>query len=93
MGALGAMPRHEVALGAAMRMRDDGTSVLDPSLAAPALYGSCTPEVTAAALARLSPQPMATMIQPVTGDPRTTTESTYVVCTLDRVDPSRAPGG
>jgi pimeloyl-ACP methyl ester carboxylesterase len=84
MGALGAMPKHDVALGAAMRMRDDGTSVLDPDLAAAALYGSCTPEVIAAALARLSPQPMATMVQPVTGAPRDTTPSTYVVCTLDR---------
>lgn len=84
MGALGTMPKHDVALGAAMRMRDDGTSVLDPELAPPALYGSCTPEVVTAALARLSPQPMATMVQPVTGSPRDTTPSTYVVCTLDR---------
>lgn len=84
MGALGAMPKHDVALGAAMRMRDDGTSVLDPDLATAALYGSCSPEVIAAALPRLSPQPMATMVQPVTGAPRDATPSTYVVCTLDR---------
>jgi pimeloyl-ACP methyl ester carboxylesterase len=84
MGALGSFERRDVALGAAMRMRDDGTSVLDPDLAAPALYGSCPPELVTASLPRLSPQPMATMVQPVTGDPRATIPSTYVVCTLDQ---------
>ncbi len=84
MGALGAMPRHDVELGAAMRVRDDGTSVLDPELAAGALYGSCSSEVATAALARLSPQPMVTFGQPVTGTPRNSITSTYVLCTLDR---------
>lgn len=84
MAALGAMPRHEVDLSAAMLMQDDGTSVLDPDLAGAALYGSCSPDVITAALARLSPQPMATFVQAVTGDPRASTPSTYVVCTLDR---------
>lgn len=84
MSALRSFPQHDVALSAAMQMLDDGTSRLDPALAAPALYGSCAPEVIASALARLDPQPMATMVQPVTGDPRSTTPSTYVVCTLDR---------
>ncbi len=84
MSTLGSLERRAVALGAAMRMRDDGTSVLDPELAAPALYGSCPPEVAAASLPRLSPQPMATFGQPVTGDPRATIPSTFVVCTLDQ---------
>ncbi len=83
-GALGSMPRHEVALSAALQMQDDGTSVLDHDLAASALYGSCSPEIVKAALARLTPQPMATFSQAVTGDPRASTPSTYVVCSLDR---------
>ena len=81
---LGTLPRETVALGAAMVMRDDGTSVLTPELAAPALYGSCSPAVVQASLARLSPQPGSTFGQPVSGSPRATIDSTYVVCTLDQ---------
>jgi pimeloyl-ACP methyl ester carboxylesterase len=84
MATLGGLERREVALSAAMQMRDDGTSVLDPAAAVPALYGSCPPETIAAAVARLSPQPMATFGQPVTGSPRATIGSTYVVCLRDR---------
>jgi pimeloyl-ACP methyl ester carboxylesterase len=84
MSTLGGLERREVALSAAMRMRDDGTSVLDPGAAIPALYGSCPPEVISAAVARLSPQPMASFGQPVTGSPRTTIGSTYVVCLRDQ---------
>lgn len=84
MATLGGFERREVALSAAMQMRDDGTSVLDPVAAIPALYGSCPPEVAAASAARLSPQPMATFGQPVTGSPRASIASTYVVCTQDR---------
>jgi pimeloyl-ACP methyl ester carboxylesterase len=65
---LSTLPRHEVALSAAMRPQDDGTSLLDP----------------AAAVARLSPQPMVTFVQPVTGNPRPEMPSTFVVCTLDQ---------
>ena len=84
MGVLGSLPRHDVALGAAMQMRDDGSSVLDADLAVPALYGACSREVASAAIVRLSPQPMVTFGQPVTGDPRSSIDSTYVVCTLDQ---------
>jgi pimeloyl-ACP methyl ester carboxylesterase len=84
MSTLLSFDRREVALGAAMRPQDDGTTLLDPELAPEALYGSCPPEVIAPALARLSPQPTATMVQPVTGSPRDTVASTYVVCTHDR---------
>ena len=83
MSALTSMPRREVGLSAAMRPGDDGTSVLDPATAVPALYGACDPAVAAAAVARLSPQPMATMVQPVTGSPLATVPSTYVVCSRD----------
>lgn len=84
MSLLGSMERREVALGAAMQMRDDGTSVLDPEAAGPALYGDCTDETVAAALPRLSAQPMVTFGQPVSGAPRGAVGSTYVVCTRDR---------
>ena len=59
-------------------------SWLTPELAAPALYGSCSPAVVQASLARLSPQPGSTFGQPVSGSPRATIDSTYVVCTLDQ---------
>lgn len=49
-----------------------------------ALYGDCSPAVASAALARLSPQPVDTMRGRVTGDPRSTLPSTYVVCRRDR---------
>ena len=57
MGALRAFPRHDVALSAAMRPLDDGTSVLDPAVAGAALYGSCPAEVVAPSLARTSRWP------------------------------------
>lgn len=84
MSLLGSLPRAATDLGAAMMMRPDGTSVLDPAKAAGALYGSCPQPAIEAALSRLSPQPMGTFNQPLTGAPRETVESTYVVCSLDR---------
>jgi hypothetical protein len=81
---LGSLPRVSVALSAAITPRDDGTSVLEPGAAAPALYGSCPPAVAAASVARLSPQPMITFGQSVTGAARNGMPSTYVVCTEDR---------
>ena len=83
MSALGALPTREVALSGAMRPGENGTTTLDPVAAIPALYGACDPAVVAAAVARLSPQPMATMVQPVTGSPLASVASTYVVCTQD----------
>lgn len=84
MGALRSLDRHDVDLGAAMQFHGDGTSTLNPELAAAALYGSCSPEAVAAALPRLSPQPGATMTEDVTGAPRDTITSTYVRCLTDR---------
>jgi pimeloyl-ACP methyl ester carboxylesterase len=85
IGALRSLDRHDVALAAAVVPNDDGsTSTLDPALAAAALYGNCDPEVVAAALPRLSLQRMSSMTEQVTGSPRTTFESTYVVCLQDR---------
>ena len=81
---LGSLPRVPVALNAAMRPGEPGTSVLDPDTAIPALYNACPPEVARAAAARLSPQPSTTFAQPVAGSPRDTVASTYVVCADDR---------
>jgi pimeloyl-ACP methyl ester carboxylesterase len=81
---LGSLPRVSVALSAAITPRDDGTSVLEPGAAVPALYGSCPPAVAAASVARLSPQPMITFGQPVTGAARDGMPTTYVVCTEDQ---------
>ena len=82
------LARHEsggpVDLGAAMIPMDGGLSVLDPSKAAPALYGDCDERAVSAALERLCPQPLATMLQPASGAPWRTVPSTYVVCTRDR---------
>jgi pimeloyl-ACP methyl ester carboxylesterase len=83
MDALGSFPRHDVGLAAAMIARPDGTSVLDPVAAADALYSRCDRATVAASLARLSPQPMATVTQPTTGNGRRAIPSTYLLCTLD----------
>lgn len=74
----------KVQLGAAMRFRDDGTSVLDAETAVPALYADCPPAAVTAALPRLSPQPMANFGQPVTGSPLGSIPSTYVRCLRDQ---------
>jgi pimeloyl-ACP methyl ester carboxylesterase len=82
------LARHEsggpVELGSAMIPVDGGLSTLDPEKAAPALYGDCDVLAISAALARLCPQPLATMIQPASGAPWRNVPSTYVVCTRDR---------
>jgi pimeloyl-ACP methyl ester carboxylesterase len=85
MGALGSMERRDVALAASMMPTADGSATtLDPTTAADALYNECPASTASAALPRLSPQPMATMTQETTGNPREHTESTYVVCGQDR---------
>ena len=84
MGLLTSLPRADVALGRAIRPNDDGTSVIDLSMAAAAFYGDCSPAVVQAALPRLSPQRMNTMTDCVTGSPRTHIASTYVRCTHDQ---------
>lgn len=80
--------RHEsggsVDLGAAMVPIEGGLTVLDPEKAAPALYGDCDERAVAAALVRLSPQPLATMVQTASGAPWRSIRSTYVVCARDR---------
>jgi pimeloyl-ACP methyl ester carboxylesterase len=81
---LGSLPRVEVALAAAIVAGDDGVSTIDPARAAGAFYGRCPPDVVRSALPRLTPQPLGTFAQAVSGDPRSTIDSTYVACTLDQ---------
>lgn len=83
MAQLLSMPPQETPLGGAMIMSDDGTSTIDPNFAKMAFYGRCDESIVAASIARLSPQPMSTMTQAVTGAPRDSIESTYVVCLQD----------
>ena len=84
MSQLMAMPRHDTALGGAMAVGDDGNSTINPEFAKDSFYGCCNDEVIAASIARLSPQPMVTMTQEVTGSPRDTISSTYVLCSQDQ---------
>lgn len=77
-------PDPEELLPRARSRGDNGTLVLDPQAAIPALYGHCAPEVQQAAAARLCPQPIASFVQPATGAPWRTIPSTYVRCTDDR---------
>lgn len=76
--------RRDVELAGAMIPTADGSAtVLDRTRAAGALYNECPPEAIAAALPRLTPQPVATLTQPVSGAPRDQVESTYVACSRD----------
>lgn len=84
LSAMSSFPKHDVALGAAIRMSDDGTSLLDATAARSALYGSCDDRSIDAAISRLSPQPMSTMAQAVTTSGLGTVPSLYVICSQDR---------
>lgn len=84
IAALGSFGRVSNALESAVRQHDDGTSTIEPTRAKDAFYGSCTDAVAAAAVARLGPQPAATVMQPTTGNPRERITSTYVICERDQ---------
>jgi pimeloyl-ACP methyl ester carboxylesterase len=84
-GLSAALPPEETELAALMHNNGDGTFSAGPSDAAvEVFYGHCTPEQAAAAVARLSRQAIASLVQPVAGDPRSRIASTYIVCTDDR---------
>jgi pimeloyl-ACP methyl ester carboxylesterase len=83
-GFLRAAPRHRVELADAIRPAEDGTTTLDPDVIGPIFYPTLDPTERAALTARHSPQPNAAMTQAVTGNPRPTTPSTYVLCNRDR---------
>ncbi|MDG2439169.1 MAG: alpha/beta hydrolase [Ilumatobacter sp.] len=82
-GALRSFERRSVALASAVQMQDDGTTTLNPDLAASALYGSCSPPAIEAALRRLSPQPVATMTESVHSSARDDISSSYLRCLRD----------
>jgi pimeloyl-ACP methyl ester carboxylesterase len=83
----------DLPLGAAIRMGHDGTSTLDPQLAVTALYGTTDPALIDAAIARLEPQAMVNLSQPVRHSPFDGTDPTgrprtiYVRCLRDRAVP------
>jgi hypothetical protein len=72
---------------------DDGTSVVDATARPqPRSTADCSPAAVSAALARLSPQPMITFADAVTGSPRDHIPSTYVRCLRDQAIHLSAPG-
>lgn len=83
-GFLRAAPRHRVELAEIMIPTEDGATVLDRERAGDLLYAALPPERRAAMVARLSPQPNATMTQPLDGSGVGRVPSTYTVCTRDR---------
>ena len=75
-------------LAAAIDVRDDGNSVLQPALAAECLYHDCDDATAVAALARLGPQPMVTLGDVPHAVAWRERPSTYVVCTEDVAVPA-----
>jgi pimeloyl-ACP methyl ester carboxylesterase len=83
MSLLTSLPPAATALGTAIVPSADGSSVIDPDKAVASFYSDCPPAVANAAIARLSPHPMVTFTDSVTGSPRTNISSTYVRCLRD----------
>ena len=70
-------------LGAGFVRSPDGTVTLAPDVAGECLYNDCDAETVAWALARLGPQPIATLRQEPRAVSWRTRPSTYVVCADD----------
>jgi pimeloyl-ACP methyl ester carboxylesterase len=83
-GFLRTAPRHRVELAEVMQPTDDGATVLDVDRAGELLYASLPLARCSAMVARLSPQPNATMTQPLDGTGLGTVPSTYLLCARDR---------
>lgn len=80
-----ALPVHEMAeLSAAVRVLDDGTAVLDPVAAVPALYADCAEVDVERALSLLRPQAMASFTQSPRSVAWRRQPTTYAVCGADR---------
>ena len=76
-------------VGAITRVdRESRTTTADLTLAVGVLYGDCDANEVSAALPRLTPQPFATMSQPIRTATWKTVPSTYVVCTDDLAFPA-----
>jgi pimeloyl-ACP methyl ester carboxylesterase len=71
-------------LAAAMVLQPDGTSTLDPALAAGALYGDCSPADVERSLGLLRSQGGATFTQTPKDVAWREKPTTYVVCGADR---------
>jgi len=83
MSFLTSQPPAAVALSNAIVPWGTGSSVIDPLQAVASFYADCPPAVATAAIARLSPQPMVTFTDGISGSPRSTIASTYVRCLRD----------
>ncbi|MEY2973676.1 MAG: hypothetical protein RIR49_96 [Actinomycetota bacterium] len=83
-GFLRTAPRHRVELAEVMVPTDDGSTILDVERAGDLLYAGLSPERRRAMVARLSPQPNATMTQALDGSGLGGVPSTYLLCTRDR---------
>jgi pimeloyl-ACP methyl ester carboxylesterase len=73
-------------LGDALQFGDD-VIVFDPARAIEFFYHDCTPEIAAAAAARLAPMSLAAMSAMPRAIAWKSTPSTFVVCTDDRILP------
>jgi pimeloyl-ACP methyl ester carboxylesterase len=87
-------------LSAAIRIDDDGTSTIDPALAADLFYADCKPDDVERAISLLDRQPGATLSQPPRHVAWRERPTTYVVCgddhtvapSLQRALAERIPG-
>lgn len=71
-------------LANAIRIHDDGTCTLDPTVAISGLYADCAPDDAAQAVARLCKQSMAELQGVATQAAWQDVPSTYAICTEDR---------
>ncbi len=79
------LPAHEMSeLTGVVRVRDDGTAVLDGDDVVPALYADCTELDVKRALSLLRPQGMASFSQSPRAVAWRRRPTTYVVCGADR---------
>ena len=75
-------------LFAAMQQLDDGSTVVDPTVAAEVFYADCSPGDQAEAIANLRPQAMTAGLEVPSRVCWRDVASTYVVCADDQaVDP------
>ena len=76
-----------------IRADERGMTLPDPDQAADLFFGDCDPETQAWAIGRLRSQPAAPFAEPIADPAWLRTESTYIVCTQDRVMPAELQRG
>lgn len=84
------LPQSTAIPGRLMQRRDDGIMAANAELASVAFYNKCTPEMAAAAAARLCPQRAATMKQLASRAAWKKLPSTYIRCLADNAVPIAA---